>query len=68
MNQTSWSNLQDVLARQQEWGTDNFYNGQQIISPDKIAGMDNLEEYNQTEADGLAELLGQGIIRRGGNY
>ena len=59
-----------------------FHNGQQIASPDEIMATSNEEELNSLLSSNmasnnqntgdleslLAELLGQGITRQGGNY
>lgn len=52
-------NIQDSVARQKDWGTDNF-----------IGGPDGTDLRDMTEDElGLyfAEQMGQGITRQGGN-
>lgn len=69
---SGFSKMKDALARQSEWGTDNFrgvfYHGQQIASAEDIEALGSESDYNQLIQDRIAEILGQGIIRRGGNY
>lgn len=52
--------IEESMARQQEWGTDNF-----------IGGADGTDFRGMTEdelAQYFAEQMGQGITRQGGNY
>ena len=63
-----------ALARQREWGTDNFrgvfYHGKQIVAPEEVeneAQMNDLIDDRVAEEQ-LAQLLAQGITRQGGNY
>lgn len=54
------SQIEDSVARQQEWGTDNFIGTQDGTD---VRGMDE-EQLSET----LSSQIGQGIIRQGGNY
>lgn len=71
MNDATFSELQDSLARQREWGTDNFkgtfYHGKQIMSPAEVEATNSAEEYNQITEQKITEMLGEGITRQEGN-
>lgn len=72
--QTSSSSLfddiKDSIARSNEYGAPGhgyqgtFVNGKMAVSREEAEGMASEEEYN----DKIAEALGEGITRRGGNY
>ena len=69
---SGFSKMKEIIATQRGWGTDTFkgvfYHGKQIASAEDIEALGSESEYNQFIQDRIAELLGQGITRQGGNY
>lgn len=69
------SSIDDSMARQQEWGTDNAFinastgHDMRGMSEGEIAN-DLLEGANISDAssDNISSTLAQGITRQGGNY
>ena len=67
---SSFDDIKDSIARSNEYGAPGhgyqgtFVNGKMAVSREEAEGMASEEEYN----DKIAEALGEGITRRGGNY
>lgn len=71
---TNWENLQDAMAREAEWGTDNVgnvrINGIETdIDPHNFTNESDFTKAIQDalNEDALAETMGRGITRQGGN-
>ena len=67
---SSFDDIKDSIARSNEYGAPGsgyqgtFINGKMAVSREEAEGMASEEEYNEK----IAETLGEGITRRGGNY
>jgi hypothetical protein len=60
--------IEDSMARQAAWGTDNFI-GSRDGTDFRGMSENELAQYFEDEAtEKMAEQLGQGITRQGGNY